>query len=76
MKTSRFTQYDVRWIDAHLPAEEYVARLRANTDAYYEDEVSYEEFGAAQRVLWDAIDAAGLAPQVLALLRNAPRVTA
>lgn len=55
-------------------ARELVAAIRANVDRYYADEISYDDFGAEQRRLWDTISADGqdspLNVAVLALLRD------
>ena len=53
-------------------AARLLAELNANVDAWYENEIDYEAFGARQRTTWDAIHAAGPAieEEVLRALRE------
>ena len=59
-------------MDTTKRAKGFVAKLVANVDAWYADQIDYESFGARQRVTWDAIRAAGPAieEQVLRALRD------
>ena len=59
-------------MDTTKRAKGFVAKLVANVDAWYADQIDYKSFGARQRVTWDAIRAAGPAieEQVLRALRD------
>jgi hypothetical protein len=48
------------------------ARLAANVDAWYADEITHDEFGQRQSETWTTIRAAGpdIEERVLALLRE------
>ena len=50
-------------------AEDLVAALRQNVDAFMAFTIEPEAFGERQRVLWAEITAAGLNHEVLAILR-------
>ena len=45
-------------------------RLGANVDRWYADVITHAEFSAAQRAIWNEIDAAGLHDAVLSLWRG------
>ena len=54
-------------------AARYVAAIRANVDAMYDDRITFEEFGANQRRLWAEIARDDTTHHnVLALLRDDP----
>lgn len=40
-------------------ARAFLSRLTRNTNAFYANRLSYEEFGRRNRAAWDAIEAAG-----------------
>ena len=40
-------------------AVKFLAELKANIDAWYADEIDHATFSERQRVIWDAIGAAG-----------------
>ena len=52
--------------------EWYAARIDANVDMYMDDEISYEEFDARQRAVWDEIGSGALEQAVLDIV--APKV--
>ena len=57
----------------HTEAARYVASIRANVDAMYDDRITFEEFGANQRRLWAEIARDDTTHHnVLALLRDDP----
>lgn len=39
--------------------QQFIEALRKNVDDWYADRITYEDFGAGQRSLWDEIAAAG-----------------
>lgn len=53
-------------------AKQYIAAIDQNVDAYYEDAVDYDTFGARQIEIWNAIVAAGprIQESVLRVLRQ------
>ena len=54
-------------------AARYVAAIRANVDAWYDDRITFEEFGENQRRLWAEIARDDTTHHnVLALLRDDP----
>ena len=54
-------------------AARYVAAIRDNVDAMYDDRITFEEFGANQRHLWAEIARDDTTHHnVLALLRDDP----
>ena len=54
-------------------AARYVATIRANVDAMYDDRITFEDFGANQRRLWTEIARDDTTHHnVLALLRDDP----
>ena len=54
-------------------AARYVAAIRANVDAMYDDTITFEEFGENQRRLWAEIARDDTTHHnVLALLRDDP----
>ena len=56
-----------------MTAQDYVTAIRANVDAMYDDEITYEQFGANQRRLWTKIAKDDTTHHnVLALLRDDP----
>ena len=58
----------------HTEAARYVASIRANVDAMYDDRITFEEFGANQRRLWNEIARDDTTHHnVLALLRDDPK---
>jgi hypothetical protein len=40
-------------------AKSLLAKLDANVDAYYADQIEYETFSARNRIIWDEVTAAG-----------------
>jgi hypothetical protein len=50
-------------------AEVLHSRLRQNTDAWYADEITHEEFTKRQRATWALIESTGQADAVLDLIR-------
>ena len=57
----------------HTEAARYVASIRANVDAMYDDRITFEEFGANQRRLWGDIAKDDTTHHnLLALLRDDP----
>ena len=40
-------------------AKAFIADIEQNVDAYFADRIDSDTFGARQRVIWDAIEAAG-----------------
>ena len=56
-----------------MTAQDYVASIRANVDAMYDDQITMEQFSANQRRLWDEIANDDTTHHnVLALLRDDP----
>ena len=56
-----------------IKAARYVAAIRANVDTMYDDRITFEEFGANQRRLWNEIAGDDTTHHnVLALLRDDP----
>ena len=56
-----------------MSAQDYVAAIRANVDAMYDDRITFEEFGENQRRLWAEIARDDTTHHnVLALLRDDP----
>ncbi len=56
-----------------MTARDYVAAIRANVDAMYDDQISMEQFGENQRRLWGEIARDDTTHHnVLALLRDDP----
>ena len=57
-----------------MTARDYVAAIRDNVDAMYDDQISMEQFRENQRRLWDQIARDDTTHHnVLALLRDDPR---
>ena len=57
----------------HTEAARYVASIRANVDAMYDDRITFEDFGANQRRFWNEIaEDDATHHNVLALLRDDP----
>ena len=56
-----------------MTAQAYVAAIRANVDAMYDDHITFEQFDANQRRLWTEIAKNDTTHHnVLALLRDDP----
>ena len=56
-----------------MTARDYVAAIRANVDAMYDDQISMDQFRENQRRLWDQIARDDTTHHnVLALLRDDP----
>ena len=55
-----------------MTAQDYVNSIRSNVDAMYANLITFAQFDANQRTMWDSIDADGgnMHHNVKALLRN------
>ena len=66
MKTTQHNEGTMKQNDT----DRIVKAIRANVDAYYADEISYEAFGARQRDLWDEAASCGVNDAVMNIIAN------
>ena len=52
-----------------MAAREYAKTAQRNADRFFDEEMSYADYHAEQRRLWDAVDSDGLGDEVRAIWR-------